>query len=57
MDNLGNKYIEELAYGLWQSAGRPYWVALDFWLMAEQMAVQMAIDASNKSSRRRESAR
>jgi hypothetical protein len=33
--------IRALALPLWESAARPYGVALDFWLMAEQMVLEM----------------
>ncbi|HYN38925.1 MAG TPA: DUF2934 domain-containing protein [Rhodospirillales bacterium] len=33
--------IRSLAHPLWESAARPYGMALDFWLMAEQMILEM----------------
>ncbi|HSO41420.1 MAG TPA: DUF2934 domain-containing protein [Rhodospirillales bacterium] len=33
--------IRSLAHPLWESAARPFGMALDFWLMAEQMILEM----------------
>ncbi|MGZ8995169.1 MAG: DUF2934 domain-containing protein [Rhodospirillales bacterium] len=33
--------IRSLAHPLWESAARPYGLALDFWLMAKQMILEM----------------
>jgi hypothetical protein len=41
MDSAIETQIRELAEPLWQSAARPYGMAMDFWLMAEQMVVEM----------------
>ncbi len=35
--------IRELAYSLWQSAERPYWRALEYWLMAETMVLELMV--------------
>ncbi|NJO55510.1 MAG: DUF2934 domain-containing protein [Rhodospirillales bacterium] len=32
--------IRELAFSIWQTADRPYWAALDHWLMAEAMITE-----------------
>lgn len=37
MDHDHEQRIRELAYSIWQSAERPYWAALEYWLMAEKM--------------------
>ena len=47
MDHELEQQIRELAYGLWQSAERPYWVALEYWLMAEKMVLEMIIATSD----------
>ncbi len=44
--------IRDLAYSLWESAERPHWSALEYWLMAEQMILGMAI-FTNKEFRQR----
>jgi hypothetical protein len=41
MDSNLDERIRGLAQPLWESAARPYGVALDFWLMAEQMVMEM----------------
>jgi hypothetical protein len=41
MDKVTEENIRGLAQPLWQSAARPYGMALDFWLMAEQMVLEM----------------
>ena len=41
MDQLVEQRIRALARPLWESAARPYGVAMDFWLMAEQMVLEM----------------
>jgi Protein of unknown function (DUF2934) len=42
MDNESvEEQVRKLAQPLWESAARPYGVALDFWLMAEQMVLEM----------------
>jgi hypothetical protein len=33
--------VRELARPMWESAARPYGMALDFWLMAEQMVIEV----------------
>jgi hypothetical protein len=38
--------VRELAQPMWESAARPYGMALDFWLMAEQMVIEMMTTAS-----------
>jgi hypothetical protein len=43
MNQEQEQRIRELAYSLWQSAERPYWQALEYWLMAEQMVVELMI--------------
>jgi hypothetical protein len=35
--------VRDLAYHIWVSAGEEYGRALDFWLMAEQMVVEMSV--------------
>jgi len=51
LDNDQEERIRELAYSLWQSAESPYWIALDYWLMAEQIVLEMTI-ATRKGVRR-----
>jgi hypothetical protein len=41
MDKVTEEDIRGLAQPLWESAARPYGMALDFWLMAEQMVFEM----------------
>jgi hypothetical protein len=43
MNQEQEQRIRELAYSLWQSAERPYWRALEYWLMAEKMVVELMI--------------
>lgn len=52
MDNDQDKRIQELAYSLWQTAERPYWVALEYWLMAEKMVVEMMTMTRDELERR-----
>jgi hypothetical protein len=41
MEQLVEQRIRTLAQPLWESAARPYGMAMDFWLMAEQMVLEM----------------
>ena len=41
MDQLVEQKIRALARPLWELAARPYGMAMDFWLMAEQMVLEM----------------
>lgn len=41
MDQVVEQRIRALAEPLWESAARPYGMAMDFWLMAEQMVLEM----------------
>ena len=41
MDPNFEERIRGLAQPLWESAARPYGMAMDFWLMAEQMVMEM----------------
>lgn len=41
MNRSQDDLIRQLAEPLWESASRPYGMALDFWLMAEQMVQEM----------------
>jgi Protein of unknown function (DUF2934) len=41
MDKVTEEDVRGLAQPLWESAARPYGMALDFWLMAEQMVLEM----------------
>jgi hypothetical protein len=41
MDKSVEENIRKLAQPLWESAARPYGMAMDFWLMAEQMVLEM----------------
>lgn len=41
MDRMVEEQIRGLAQPLWESAARPYGMAMDFWLMAEQMVLEM----------------
>ena len=52
MNEEGQQQIRELAYSLWQSAERPYWTALEYWLMAEQMILGMAFFTKEEGRRR-----
>jgi hypothetical protein len=51
MDPELEQRIRELAYGLWQSAERPYWMALEYWLMAEKMVLEVIIATSDSAMR------
>jgi hypothetical protein len=42
MDKMMQKQIHVMAQQMWDSAARPYGMALDFWLMAEKMLVEAA---------------
>lgn len=46
MDTQMELRIRSLAHPLWESAARPYGMALDFWLMAEQMILEMLTASS-----------
>ncbi len=41
MDQNVEERVRDLAQPMWESAARPYGMALDFWLMAEQMVLEM----------------
>jgi DUF2934 family protein len=41
MEKAVEEHIRVLAQPLWESAARPYGMAMDFWLMAEQMVLEM----------------
>lgn len=41
MEGNFEERIRGLAQPLWESAARPYGMAMDFWLMAEQMVMEM----------------
>lgn len=41
MDQAVEERVRALAQPLWESAARPYGMAMDFWLMAEQMVMEM----------------
>ena len=41
MDKSIEEDIRNLAQPLWESAARPYGMAMDFWLMAEQMVLEI----------------
>lgn len=41
MDQSLEEQVRSLAKPLWESAARPYGMAMDFWLMAEQMVLEM----------------
>lgn len=43
--------IRELAYSLWRSAGQPYWTALEYWVMAEKMVVELMVTAGDRGLR------
>ncbi len=47
MDTQMELRIRSLAHPLWELAARPYGMALDFWLMAEQMILEM-LSASSR---------
>lgn len=43
--------IRNLAYHLWQTAGREFGqTALDFWAMAERMVVEMTVDSIRRAN-------
>lgn len=46
MDQQVEQRIRALARPLWESAARPYGMAMDFWLMAEQMVLEMMAAAT-----------
>lgn len=46
MDRGMEERVRELAQPMWESAARPYGMAVDFWLMAEQMVLEMMTTAS-----------
>ncbi len=46
MNQTIEEQIRALAQPLWESAARPYGMAIDFWLMAEQMVVEMMATTS-----------
>ncbi len=46
MDQLVEQRIRALARPLWESAARPYGMAIDFWLMAEQMVLEVMATTS-----------
>ena len=43
MDKSVEENIRKLAQPLWELAARPYGMAMDFWLMAEQMVLEMMV--------------
>jgi len=47
MDQEQEQRTRDLANSLWQSAERPCWVALEYWLMAEKMVHELMIAASS----------
>ncbi|MDG4553604.1 MAG: DUF2934 domain-containing protein [Candidatus Competibacter sp.] len=46
MENDLEQEIHNLAYHIWQSAGSEIGRALDFWLMAERMVIELAADSA-----------
>lgn len=50
MDTQMDIRIRALAHPLWESAARPYGMALDFWLMAEQMIFEMLTASARLAS-------
>ncbi|QQS55870.1 MAG: DUF2934 domain-containing protein [Candidatus Competibacteraceae bacterium] len=46
MENDLEQEIHNLAYHIWQSAGNEVGRALDFWLMAERMVIELAADSA-----------
>jgi hypothetical protein len=46
MDQNVEERVRELAQPMWESAARPYGMAMDFWLMAEQMVLEVMATAS-----------
>ncbi len=49
MDTNMENRIGELAYPLWESAARPYGMAVDFWLMAEKMVLEVMTVAAKSA--------
>jgi len=47
MDKKTEQRIRDLAQPLWESASQPYNMALDFWIMAEQMVVDLSRAATH----------
>ncbi len=51
MENDLEHEIRNLAYHIWQTAGRDFSrTALDFWVMAEQMVIEMTADSARQVS-------
>ena len=42
--------IRNLAYDIWRSAGNEFGRALDFWVMAEQMVIEMTADSARRAN-------
>lgn len=51
MEGNFEERIRGLAQPLWESAARPYGMAMDFWLMAEQMVMEMVTATARLQSR------
>lgn len=49
MDQAVEEQVRALAQPLWESAARPYGMAMDFWLMAEQMVMEMMAASARMS--------
>ena len=51
MENDLEHYIRNLAYHIWRSAGNDFGqTALDFWVMAEQMVIEMTADSVRRAN-------
>ncbi len=42
--------IRNLAYDIWRSAGNEFGRALEFWVMAEQMVIEMTADSARRAN-------
>lgn len=51
MTTAAHEKIRNLAQPLWESAARPYGMALDFWLMAEQMVLEVMASTARMQDR------
>lgn len=50
MENDLEHEIRNFAYDIWQSAENGFGRALDFWVMAEQMVIEMTADSARRAS-------
>ncbi|HRD66938.1 MAG TPA: DUF2934 domain-containing protein [Candidatus Competibacter sp.] len=50
MENDLEHEIRNFAYDMWRSAGNEFGRALDFWVMAEQMVIEITADSARRAS-------